>query len=363
MEMRDVDAAKVKRGSVEKKRAVANITAIMKKSGVKDQHLMQRLLIFLIAPSLLFARGKVVYETVHENVIPPWLTGPLLAPASIVVPIGDVNIEPYLFAQAFTGQYASDWKAVDSPTYWATYLQPLTYVGLTEWMNLEILPTVFWNYAQHEASWQLGDLTFGVDIQLYASRPGSAIPNVKLALRENVPIGKYRNLNPQKQGTDEGGIGSWATGLGVVFGHIYHLAHVYYFDYRLYLNYTLPAPVHVTGFNVYGGGFGTDARLFPPQVFSTDIGLQLTLSQSWALALDIAAFFTGKTRFSGEVGTASDGMPASLSEGFEVQYSLAPAIEYNWNAYLGVIAGAWFTVAGKNTSEFTSGVIAANFYF
>jgi len=324
---------------------------------------MRRFLIFLLFPTLLFARGKVVYEPVHENILPPWLTGPLLAPASVVVPIGDVNIEPYLFAQAFTGEYNSDWKAVESPTLWMNYLEPLTYVGLTEWMDLALLPTLFWNYSHHEASWQFGDLTIALDFQLYASKPGSAIPNVKLTLREIIPTGKYRNLDPKKKGTDIGGAGSWDSAVALVLGHIYHIAHAYYFDYRLYLNYDIPAPVRLKGFNTYGGGFGTNARLIPPQHFTADLGLQLTLTQNWALALDFVARFSGKTRFSGKVGTAPDGSPASLGRGFQVQYSLAPAIEYNWSAYIGVIAGAWFTVAGKNASEFTSGVIAANFYF
>jgi hypothetical protein len=329
----------------------------------KRKLLMNRLLIFLIAPTLLFARGKVVYEPIHEDLVPPWLTGPLLAPSSVVVPIGYVNIEPYIFAQAFTGQYDSDWKAEESPTLWLNFLEVLTYVGLTEWMNLVLTPTVFWNYSHHAASWQLSDLTVALDFQLYPSPPGSALPNVKLVLRENIPIGKYRNLNPEKKGTDVGGIGSWDTQFGVVFGQLYHLAHAYYFDYRLFLNYGLPAPTRLKGFNLYGGGFGTDARMFPSQHFTADLGLQLTLSQNWALAFDFVAFLAGNRHFTGKVGTAPDGSPASLSKGFLVQYSLAPAIEYNWSAYIGVIGGAWFTVGGKNAPQFTSGVIAANFYF
>ncbi len=44
------------------------------------------------------------------------------------------------------------------------------------------------------------------------------------------------------------------------------------------------------------------------------------------------------------------------------QFSIAPAIEYNWNANIGIIFGSWFTLAGKNSTQFTSGVFAFNYY-
>jgi hypothetical protein len=44
------------------------------------------------------------------------------------------------------------------------------------------------------------------------------------------------------------------------------------------------------------------------------------------------------------------------------QYSLAPAIEYNWSQNIGLIGGVWFTVAGQNISQFNSIVIALNYY-
>ncbi len=45
------------------------------------------------------------------------------------------------------------------------------------------------------------------------------------------------------------------------------------------------------------------------------------------------------------------------------QWSLAPAIEYDWSTHFGVISGVWFTVAGRNAPAFANWVTAANFYF
>jgi hypothetical protein len=79
--------------------------------------------------------------------------------------------------------------------------------------------------------------------------------------------------------------------------------------------------------------------------------------------------FNSKTRFRGNPGidqSASADSNASLlaatnEREASIQYSLAPAIEYNWSEKLGLIAGCWLTIAGKNSRKFTSGVIALNY--
>lgn len=325
---------------------------------------MQRiLLVFLILPILLFARGKVVYKQVNPNIEPPWLTGPLLAPAAMVVPAGYCNIEPYFFETAYTGVYNSDWDVIHIPTFWSTTYQIPIQVGLTKWMNFQFSPTGFWNYNQHQASWALGDLPVELDFQLYSSPLNSLLPSVKLALRETVPIGKYRNLNPKKLLTDAGGEGTWSTGLGLVIGHAHHITSVYYFNYRIALSYYLPAPVRLKGLSLYGGGYGTNVRMFPSQIFLADLGIEVTLAQTWAFALDVVGEWANKQHFTGNPGTLANGAPASLKGHSLAQFSLAPAIEYNWSPELGAIAGAWFTVAGRNAVVFTSGVFAFNYYF
>jgi hypothetical protein len=324
---------------------------------------MRKALFFLLVPCILFAKGKSIYTEAVPNLTPPWLTGPLIAPSAHVVPIGYVNVEPYLYAVVNTGVYGSNWKAKKTPNNWALYSQTPTQIGLTPFMNIQLSPTAFWNYTQHQASWALGDLPCSLDLQLYLAPQGAAVPNVKLALRETIPIGKYRNLNPKKLGTDAGGAGTWATAFGIVLGNIYNLGGVHYLNYRLSLSYTLPAPVHLTGFNNYGGGYGTDGRFYPSENFQVDLGIEITLAQTWAFALDLIGSWSAKTRFTGTVGTDGSGRPALIGNPREIQYSLAPAIEYNWSSACGIIAGSWFSVAGKNSPVFSSGIFAFNGYF
>ncbi|MGB7496511.1 MAG: hypothetical protein WBR26_03835 [Candidatus Acidiferrum sp.] len=45
------------------------------------------------------------------------------------------------------------------------------------------------------------------------------------------------------------------------------------------------------------------------------------------------------------------------------QTLLAPAIEYNFSAHVGIIAGAEFSVAGRNTSSYIAPQIALSISF
>jgi hypothetical protein len=143
---------------------------------------------------------------------------------------------------------------------------------------------------------------------------------------------------------------------------LFHFSGMHYLSARLYFSYFFLAPVHVKGFNVYGGGFETKGKVRPGNVFNTILGLEFSLTQRWALALDITHSYQNKTRFSGNQGILKIGEGAIVGGPSKNQISLAPAIEYNFSENVGVIAGAWFTIAGRNSTEFVSGVIAVNVY-
>ena len=65
---------------------------------------------------------------------------------------------------------------------------------------------------------------------------------------------------------------------------------------------------------------------------------------------------SNKNRFSGKKGGSAPIAPSSE------QISMAPALEYNFNANVGIIGGAWFSVAGRNSTQFISWVLALNIY-
>lgn len=306
----------------------------------------------------LYGDGPPILDDASiDKVEAPWFTGPIFAPTSVTIPPGHYNLEPYIFVVANTASYNNDWKSIHRKTFWSSYFQPLVQFGITEWMDSQFYPTLYYNYTKGAGKWVFGDLPIQIGIQLYKNSGGPTdwITTLKLNLKETFPTGKYQKLDPKKLGTDEGGQGSWQTAAQIVWGNLMYLGKGHFLSTRVSFQYNLPAPVHVKNLNAYGGGPGTDGTAYPGQSYFVDIAGELSLTQNWVFAIDILGNWTTKSRFKGKT-LVKNTLPAS------VQYSLAPAIEYNWNANLGIIFGPWFTVAGRNTFKFTSGIFALNYY-
>ncbi len=285
----------------------------------------------------------------------PWFTGPLLAPSGHVVPAGHWNIEPYLFATTTYGHYGPHWHTTSIPKFFSANVQiPIQY-GVVSPIDVQIVPGFSWNHTDGASKWVINDLPLVIDIQLLADKPGKWWPAIKLTVSANAPIGKYQKLDPNKLSTDIGGAGTWNEKIALVFSRLFHISRAIYYAPRLSFGYTIPNPVHVKNLNAYGGAKGTHGKVYPGNTFVTILGMELSLNPNWALACDFQYQHRNKTRFSGKA-TASMGGPSNE------QFSLAPAFEYNWNANIGIIAGAWFSFAGRNSAEFASGVVAVNIY-
>ncbi|MGB7978023.1 MAG: hypothetical protein WCF19_02550 [Chlamydiales bacterium] len=293
----------------------------------------------------------------HPNISAPWFTGPLLAPSALTIPFGHYNIEPYIYGLANTGAYDGHWQPVKKENFWNNYFQTLLAFGVNNWADFQCNPTLFYNYSDSSAKWALGDMPIAFDFQLY--HPTRTLTEwnvaVKLTLKETLPLGKYRNLDPKKRLTDVGGMGSWQTAASLVVGNMFYLGRSHFLTWRTSFQYTWPAPVYVKNLNVYGGEKGTRGTVYPAQNFQIDSAIEVNLTQHWAFAMDIVGAWSGKTRFKGKTAALNAAPPGA-------QFSLAPAIEYNFNANIGIIFGPWFTLGGRNAIEFASGVFAFNYY-
>jgi hypothetical protein len=313
-----------------------------------------RLLLLLFAAHLLADE-----QDTHTLTLPtpgPWFTGPLLAPSGYTIGPGKWNVEPYLSLTVNTGRYNSHWNCYSTPNFYSTSIQVQAKVGLLPRLDFQFYPQAYYNETQGQHYTNIGDLPLGINIQLYRSELEDTWPAMKLALRVNTPIGKYQHLDPKKKNTDAMGAGSWLPAAGLIFSKLLHLDGIHYFEWRLACVYQIGTAIHVKGRNSYGGDHSTHGRAYPGNNLNIDGAIQYNFSQRWALACDLVYSHTNKNRFSGKT-------TASMTRPSNEQFSIAPALQYNWSKNIGLLAGSWFTFAGRNSIRFASGLVALNMYF
>ena len=292
----------------------------------------------------------------------PWFTGPILTPSGHVVPKGHQNYEPYVYWTQYQGCYTSTWKFHSQPTFNNLFFQGSMQFGIFHNTEFGISPQFEYSNMQGKHMWRVSDLPFSLAFQLL-NNENLEYPAIKLIFAANAPLGKYDHLNPMRLGTDAGGIGTWYPGVGLAFAKLFCLKNVHYLSWRLFFAYNVGTPVNVRGLSIYGGASScpgvkeTRGKVYPSNSFLVLNGLEYSLTQNWALALDVQYEHSNDTRFSGYSPPGT--RPVSPSQEL---FALAPGIEYNWNERIGVIAGPWFTVGGRNTSQFKSYVAALNIF-
>lgn len=292
----------------------------------------------------------------------PWLTGPLLTPSANVTPQGHFTIEPYEYVTTNYGVFNKDWAPHHTPKSYNVITQIFCTYGLPWNFDLSFTPQFEWNHVNGASHWVLNDFTFGFDYQLLTGKHGTWWwPSIKLNVSANAPIGRFEQFKPRRKGTDNGGIGNWKPSAYLAFSKLYWWGGHIFFAPRLSVQYAVPTPIHVKGINAYGGGLATHGTVYPGQSLNCLFGFEIALSQRWVIAGDIQYTHQNRTRFSGHRGKTA-GVRNLIGGPSNEQWSLAPAIEYNWSAYVGLIAGCWFTVAGRNSQEFASGVVAVSIY-
>ena len=313
---------------------------------------------------LLSARaGWSKHVVSHQFENPPWMTGPLLCPSTHITAGGDFNLEPYLYISWISNEYDKNWNKVKEDPIRIDLFQAYLTIGLTKWMDLSVTPSCVHNVSHGRQGYHFSAMNVGFDFQILVDAPDNYLPALKLTIQEVFPIGQHDHLDPNKHEVDAGGNGKYVTEVTLAASRLIQLKDEYWLNLRLAWDYVISTRVHVHGYNFYGGNAQTDGYVYPPQVSKFDFAFELTLSRNWALAFDAVSRYAPSRKFKGVAGFTAAGTPDTLSKGAFAEYSLAPAIEYNWNANLGIIIGAWFTVAGRNVDAFTSWVSAFNYFY
>jgi hypothetical protein len=290
----------------------------------------------------------------------PWYAGPLLTPSAHILPPGLVNIQPYLFWTNNYGKFDESGHSHHIPNIHTVNPQFGGLIGILPWMQLTFGVQYLWNSQRGQRANNWGDTTVGLGFGLMKETPYH--PALLIGVKETFPSGKYDRLNPHKRGLDATGAGSYQTTFSFNISKVVWWLTTHPMNLRLSLNYTIPSLVSVHKFNAYGGGPGTDGKVRPGQNFTADFGYEYSFTQRWVAALDIVYTYSMHSTFSGHQGSV-DGIPNAVGGPFNDQLSFAPALEYNPNEDLGILAGVWFTAWGRNSLNFVSGVVSVEYTF
>ena len=127
--------------------------------------------------------------------------------------------------------------------------------------------------------------------------------------------------------------------------------------------YSHASGVTVDGLSVFGGAPDTHGRVKPGNSYSADIAFEYTLTQNWVPVFEALYVHSETVNFSGNPGFTPGGSFANMGGPSNDSASLAPALEYNFNANIGIIGGVWFSVTGPRAAKFTATTVAVNCFF
>ncbi len=272
----------------------------------------------------------------------PVFAGTLLTYISENAEPGHLIYQPVLFVTGFYGVYNKHWKEKDRKTIGQVDLNTTLETGITKNFDISVIFDGFYNRYRGRGTVLYGDTEVDLGWQISRDKKDSWVPDARLLVGEIFPTGKFQHLDPEKGGSDISGAGSYVTVVVGVIQKIFYVWPNHPCNFNLNLIYFWPTKVKVSGLNVYGNGEGTAS---PGNHFIADLGLEYKFDKYWGAGTDFRYEHQGKSSFK------RGGLPSS-----EI-FSLAPSLEYNFSENLTLAWGAWFSVAGRNSLAFASGVV------
>ncbi|MBS0649413.1 MAG: hypothetical protein JSS10_09365 [Verrucomicrobia bacterium] len=327
--------------------------------------MLKKILPLLLLPLLLHARKAVVHPITQESK-GPWFTGPLLTPSGHVIPFGHQNYEPYLYWFDLMGEYDNHWHFNSTPHFKTFESQTAWQFGIFPKAELDFISQFVYNNCKGKHFWRVADQPIAMAFQLLMDEPGGWYPAIKVRVGAVIPLGKYDRLNPKQFETDSAGLGNWAPSLGLTSIRTFHFGRDHFLAWRMNVNYTFTVPIPVHGLSLYGGApssqgvKGTRGTVYPGNILVIQQGFEYSFTLNWAVALDLMYQHNNRNRFSGHSPPGTKPVLPSAE-----LFSIAPAVEYNFNENIGMIFGPWVTVAGRNdsnTDQFLAWVFAINVY-
>jgi len=295
-----------------------------------------------------------------------WWTGPIVAAGAGTLPKGHALIEPYLFDVVRYARYDAGGhrEHVDRVHNYGS----LTYMlyGVTDRFTAGLIPIFGYtdvSDGRDSSAIQVGDVSLQGQYRLSKFREGSRVPTTSLVVQETLPTGKYDRLGSRPN--DGLGSGARTTTIALYSQYYFWMPNGRILRTRFNVSRAFSNSVDVEDVSVYGTGAGFRGRAEPGDQFTVNSAWEYSITRNWVFALDLVYQRDGSTTVRGVGIDPVTGSSVSVDErsGSAWRFGVAPAIEYNWSGAVGVIVGARWFAAGKNTGATLTPAIALNMVY
>jgi hypothetical protein len=332
------------------------------------KHSAALLLSVTLSAGVACAQDTSTAEVNRQSLDDAWWTGPIVAAGASTLPPGRALIEPYVFDVITRGRYDRDgnYRRTDTVHSYGS----LTYMlyGVAEGFTAGVIPTFGFNdvaAGADSSGIQVGDVTLQGQWRLAQFSEGRRVPTASLVLQQTLPTGKYDRLGARP--SDGLGAGAHTTSLALHSQYYLWMPNGRILRTRFNVGYAVSDSVDVADTSVYGTSQGFRGRADPGDTFSVYSAWEYSVTRNWVLALDVFYQRDASTRIRGtdlaDVNGEQQRVPFSADTGTSWRLGLAPAIEYNWTSRVGVIIGARWFAAGRNTGASVTPVAAINMVY
>jgi hypothetical protein len=295
-----------------------------------------------------------------------WWTGPLLAASPGTLPRGHWLVEPYVYDLMTYGEFDRSGHLHGTAAAHGFGSQTYIEYGLIDGFTLGLIPRLGLHESsagQPSSGFTVGDITLQGAYGLTQFRPGSHIPTTSLVIGETFPTGKYDRLDGRTDGAL--GSGAYSTTVSLYSQTYFWMPNGRILRTRLDVSYSLSEWASVRGQSVYGTSDGFSGRAHPGRSLVGDLAFEYSATQRWVLATDFWWEHDGNTRVEGGYLPGLTSGPSYLVQdsGSDQVVYVAPAVEYNWSAAMGVIAGVRLAALGRNATATATPVAAINMVF
>ena len=305
---------------------------------------------------LLLLLGSVMTTPAAFAESSPRFAGPLLSPAP-PLPVGMLNIEPYLINSQLRGMYdgQGDRHDASGPDGW--YLAVPVQYGLHERVTVAASFNASYNRdGDHSRAFDIGDTTLSALIGLYKG-DGPNRPTLTLAVRQSIATGHHDRLEERPISVASGtGVGATSFGLH---------GQAYFADGHLRMRAstlwrTPGANAGVRGQSAFGTPSGFDGRVRMGAATTSLLAAEYSLSRTWVLAGELLHERESESSLHGTQLAAAGREEFHRRDPSSWRFSVVPAVQYHWNDNVALVAGAQVSLAGRNSSAVVVPQVAVN---